>query len=209
MIKGGSGGEKTNLNGLTFENSTDLVSKINDDLSDKYEIKEHIFPKSFKSVFKKNKNIWDVYRKDEDKKIGIITKKKQFYNVLREIYNLENIHSKTWEPDEAFFNLERGTVFIVEKKFQTGPGSVDEKLFGFNAKRIIYQEIFNQEDKEPNIPIEFATLLNSSYWLHRKYKDENGVEKVKSNYYHDYFNSLRNNGIRIMFDKYDYWWFGL
>lgn len=209
MTNDRSGGKNTNVHGLGFERETDLVDKIKDDLSDIYEIKEHVFPKSFKPVFKKNKNIWDVYRKDEDEKIGVITKKKQFYNVLKEIYGLENIHSKNWEPDEVFFNLERETVFVVEKKFQTGPGSVDEKLFGFNAKRIIYQEIFNQKDSEPNTSIEFSTLLNSSYWLYGKYKDKNGLDRVKNNSYHDYFNSLRNNGIRIMFDEYDYWWFGL
>lgn len=209
MKQGGTGGANTNANGLKFESNTDLAKKIVDELSDKYELKEHIFPESLVKPIASKAPVYDVYNKSTKILVGIITKQKQFYNILFEVYGLKNIHSKTWKPDEVFFNLARNTVFIVEKKWQQTNGSVDEKLFGFNAKRILYQEIFNQIDNEPNIPIEFATLLNSWYWLEGNYYDKNGIIKNNTVSYHDYFNSLRNNGIRIMFDDYDYWWFGL
>ena len=32
------------------------------------------------------------------------------------------------QPDEAYIDLNRKMVFIIEKKFQQTPGSVDEKI---------------------------------------------------------------------------------
>lgn len=209
MRKNGFGGANTNKSGLKFEFDTDFSKAIVDNPSLNYILKEHTFRPDFEKPIKSTTDsVFDVVEKGTNEIVGIITKQYQFYNVLMEQYNLGNIHSKKWKPDEVFFNLKRKTVFIVEKKWQETTGSVDEKLFGFNAKRILYQEIFNQRDEEPNIPIEFATLLNSDFWLYGNYIVK-GHQKHRDISYHDYFNSLRNNGVRIMFDKYDFWWFGL
>lgn len=115
MKQGGTGGANTNANGLKFESNTDLAKKIVDELSDKYELKEHIFPESLVKPIDSKAPVYDVYNKSTKMLVGIITKQKQFYNVLFEVYGLKNIHSKTWKPDEVFFNLARNTVFIVEK----------------------------------------------------------------------------------------------
>lgn len=41
---------------------------------------------------------------------------------------MEEIHFQTFLPDGVFVNLDTETVFINEKKYQIGAGSVDEKL---------------------------------------------------------------------------------
>lgn len=116
----------------------------------------------------------------------------------------------TYFYNDAFFNLEKNTLFIVEKKFQNGTGSVDEKVFGFNAKRVIYQDLLNRQMDEPVTPVEFIALFNSSWWLHGLTLDKNGNIVKKTNVdYHDYFDSLRNNGVKIMFDYYEDWFLGL
>lgn len=129
------------------------------------------------------------------KKIGIVAAKSQFYNVLDECYHVQNATSKKWEPDEAFFNFERNTIFIVEKKVQTKSGSTDEKILGFANKRRLYQLNFNQVGQEPKPQVEFCALFNSAWWKRKKYED--------------YLDTLRIDGIRIFFDNYEYWWFGL
>ena len=40
----------------------------------------------------------------------------------------KTINSKKYLPDSVFYNLSNDTVYIIEKKYQAGTGSVDEKL---------------------------------------------------------------------------------
>ncbi|WP_224271938.1 PD-(D/E)XK nuclease superfamily protein [Lactiplantibacillus plantarum] len=215
MKQGGTGGANTNRGGLKFEASTDLAAHIVSELADQYELKEHVFKESL--VIKSTSKVFDVYRKVDKKMIGIITKQYQFYNVLKEIYHLDNVNKKKWKPDEVFFNLEANTVFIVEKKWQQGAGSVDEKIFGFVNKRRLYQNNFNALEEEQKPTVEFSALFNSSWWIYG-IKDDTGTVTLESNpdlprknekAYQDYFDNLRIDGIKIFFDKYDYWWFGL
>lgn len=121
---------------------------------------------------------------------------------MKNEYGVENQNHKKWKPDEVFFNLETNTVFIVEKKWQQGAGSVDEKIFGFVNKRRLYQLNFNVLNKEPKPTVEFSALFNADWWLH----GNNGKNMAS---YQDYFDNLRIDGIKIFFDEYDYWWFGL
>ncbi|WP_203637960.1 hypothetical protein [Levilactobacillus wangkuiensis] len=207
MKTGGTGGAHTNQTGLKFEKQTDLAFRINKELSNKYFLKPHIFKNNNKN---KSKLLsFDLYRINGTKRIGIISKKKQFYNVLSETYGIENKDHKNWEPDEAFFNEERNTVFIVEKKWQSHTGSADEKVLGFVNKRRIYQSMLNNYIKngEPKPSVEFSALFNSSWWLHGAKKANVNISNEQR--YQDYFDSLRSDGIKIFFDNYDYWWFGL
>lgn len=135
---------------------------------------------------------------------------------MHELYHLKNINHKQWKPDEVFFNLETNTVFIVEKKWQQGPGSVDEKIFGFVNKRRLYQNNFNVLQKEPKPTVEFSALFNASWWLYglkgglpSKSEELENLSRKNENAYQDYFDNLRIDGIKIFFDNYDYWWFGL
>lgn len=203
MIKDGIGGANTNANGLKFENKTDLATSIGSFLSDKYNLKKHVFKHPEKLVIKSGSPVYDIYRISDNKLIGIITKQNQFYNVLSEYYGVDNINHKRWKPDEVFFNFEANTIFIVEKKWQSGAGSVDEKIFGFVNKRRLYQNNFNQLSNEPKPTVEFSALFNSDWWL------KGGKDHNNGKHYQDYFDNLRIDGIKIFFDKYDYWWFGL
>lgn len=200
MKKGGKGGANTNRGGLEFENKTDFAAFIQKDLGDKYTL----IPYEFKSpIIKSTSSVYEIFRNSNlEKPIGYITKQFQFYNGLMSLYGLRNVNHKQWKPDEVFFNLETNTVFIVEKKWQQGPGSVDEKIFGFVNKRRLYQNDFNQSPDEPKPTVEFCALFNSSWWLY-------GNDNKNAKNYQDYFDNLRIDGIRIFFDTYDYWWFGL
>ena len=194
MIENGTGGANTNLNGLTFERQTDLAHHLANDFNGRYKLTE--YPIKKENLIKKGAKDYHYLVHDQvnDEDIGIVTKQFQFYNVLKQVYGIQNIHHKFWKPDEALFNFKRQTVFIVEKKYQNGSGSVDEKLFGFNAKRVLYQELFNR-----------------SWWLDGQTLDKTTgkLKKTQSVDYHDYFDSLRNNGVRIMFDHYEDWYLGL
>ncbi|TPR41197.1 hypothetical protein DY123_07580 [Apilactobacillus micheneri] len=204
MKKGGIGGANTNANGLKFEDKTDLASSINANLSSEYELKKHAFKNPNRLVIKNSKSpAFDVIRLKDNQRIGVITNQNQFYNVLYDHYGLRNANHKNWKPDEVFFNFETNTVYIVEKKWQSGAGSVDEKIFGFVNKRRLYQNNFNQLNDEPKPTVEFSALFNSDWWLKGGAKGENGK------HYQDYFDNLRIDGIKIFFDKYEYWWFGL
>ncbi|MCL8206196.1 hypothetical protein M5361_13745 [Ligilactobacillus agilis] len=197
MKKGGTGGANTNANGLSFESKTDLATAIQTDLSNKYKLTEMKFAN--KSTFK----AYTVTRLSDNKDIGIITQQTRFYDVMKAHYNLDNANHKKWKPDEVFFNFEANTVFIVEKKWQSGQGSVDEKVLGFVNKRRLYQSNFNQLTQEPKPTVQFCALFNSSWWLNGG-KDGNNAER-----YQDSFDILRMDSIKIFFDTYDYWWFGL
>lgn len=201
LKKGGIGGANTNINGLKFEHRTDLASSIDSNLSKEYKLEEHVFKKQL--IVNSKSPVFDVIRLKDNFHIGVITNQNQFYNVLYDTYGLKNINHKRWKPDEVFFNFEANTIFIVEKKWQSGPGSVDEKIFGFVNKRRLYQNNFNQLAKEPKPTVEFSALFNSDWWLKGGPNSENGK------HYQDYFDNLRIDGIKIFFDEYEYWWFGL
>ncbi|WP_225428252.1 hypothetical protein [Levilactobacillus enshiensis] len=208
MKTGGTGGANTNHNGLTFEKKTDLAAHIVQDLSTKYDLRPHIFSK--KVPIHSSLAVFDVIRLIDQKSIGIISKKQQFYNIMYEHYNVKNINYKQWEPDETFFNFETNTIFIVEKKWQNHTGSTDEKIFGFGNKRRLYQNNFNQLQLEPKPTVSFAALFNSSWWLYGlKTKPTGNLTSLPQKNYQDYFDALRMDGIKIFFDDYDYWWFGL
>ncbi|MGX6996569.1 PD-(D/E)XK nuclease superfamily protein [Periweissella fabalis] len=199
MKLGGTGGANTNRGGLEFEKNTDLSARIVRDLSDSYRLNLiTVEPSALNS----KDPVYEVIRLADYKKIGYITKQFQFYNVMKNEYGVENQNHKKWKPDEVFFNLETNTVFIVEKKWQQGAGSVDEKIFGFVNKRRLYQLNFNVLNKEPKPTVEFLALFNADWWLH----GNNGKNMAS---YQDYFDNLRIDGIKIFFDEYDYWWFGL
>lgn len=213
MKIGGTGGANTNRGGLAFENSTDLSARIKKDLNNAYALQSiEIEP----SVINSSSPVYSVTRKLDNKVVGILTKQFQFYNVMKNSYGLDNINHKRWKPDEVFFNFETNTIFIVEKKWQQGPGSVDEKIFGFVNKRRLYQNNFNQSIEEPKPTVEFAALFNSSWWIYGlSNPDDNTLNNVNcyprknEKQYQDYFDNLRIDGVKIFFDDYDYWWFGL
>lgn len=214
------GGKNTNKYGLKFEKETDLAYRVNRDLTDKYTLKPHMWHMITIQLPKPTSHdpVYDVYSNKTHQLVGVITKQNQFYNVLYEHYHLLNYNAKFWKPDEVFFNYLNNTVYIVEKKEQHEPGSVDEKTFSFINKRWLYQRDFKQLAKKSvpksKIPkVQFCALFNSDWWLHGiGFKHSHGKKiTVHCNVsaYQDNFACLKKDHIKMFFDDYKYSWFGL
>ena len=65
--------------------------------------------------------------------------------VYLEKHNLDyrQFYSKGWEPDDCYISFKNKTAYIIEKKFQKSPGSVDEKLATCHFKLLEYQKLFS------------------------------------------------------------------
>lgn len=158
------GGSKTNINGLHFEQTTSL----NDALINKgYTIK----------------NGYDVYR--DNKKIGISAPKRNLYKKILEPrgINFGSIISKQLLPDDAFYNLNDNTIYILEKKFQNSHGSVDEKLQTCGFKKWEYEKLFSPI----NIKVEYIYILND-WFKQSKYHDT--LDYINLQNCHYYFNEI-------------------
>ncbi len=100
--------------------------------------------------------------------IGIIGSKQEFEKRILKLYEIrmKDILSSKLLPDEAFLNLQNKTVYIIEKKFQNGHGSVDEKLQTCDFKRKQYKKLF----KGTGIKVKYCYLCND--WFKKsKYDD--------------------------------------
>jgi len=147
------GGANTNLNGLTFEKRTDFKTSLSK--HPKIIIKERI---GFSEIYYKNKLQ------------GFYTDKHNFYSYFlkKEQVEWEIIISKKYLPDAVFINQLNKTVYIIEKKFQAGSGSVDEKLQTCDFKKKIYIKLI--EKCKTNYSTEYYYLLNDWY-KREEYKD--------------------------------------
>lgn len=118
------GGNQTNLNGLEFERDTSLDEAF---INKGYTIKDSC-------VYDKDNNI-----------IGLSVPQNNLYkNFLeKEKIDYKKYNSKKWMPDEAFLNYKTKTIYIIEKKYQACPGSVDEKLPNCDFKKKEYEKLFN------------------------------------------------------------------
>lgn len=131
------GGSKTNLNGLSFEGRTDLLTSI----------KNHPeFTISNNKVYKESKLVGEYYEK---------------FNFYKNFLNpkgvdWKSINSKRYLPDSIFFNKNNQTLYVIEKKFQEGSGSVDEKLQTCDFKKKVYQKLV----KDLGFKVEYYYLLN-------------------------------------------------
>ena len=168
------GGSRTNLNGLKFEGRTDFIASVKNN--------ENLNLKIIPS-FKKTYTV--IYN---DKEIGFYTEKKEFYNFFlhNEGVNWKEIISKEYLPDAVFINQINKTVYIIEKKFQSGPGSVDEKLQTCDFKKKIYIKMIK---RCKNIyKTEYYYLLNS-WFKKNKYDDvKSYIKSVGCNYFIDEIN---------------------
>jgi len=130
------GGARTNLNGLPFEGRTDLREAI----------KKH--------------PLYELSADEEVLKKGVVVayyyEKNGLYKKLLEPrgINYKTVLSKRLLPDGAL--LVGNTLFIIEKKYQAGSGSVDEKLQTCDFKKKQYQKLF----QPLGIKVEFYYVLN-------------------------------------------------
>ena len=157
------GGSKTNLNGLSFEGRTDLLESFENNPN-----------------FKVKGN--EVFQ--NDKLIGEYFEKHNFYSLFLEKKGIDwkKINSKKYLPDSIFYNHSNQTVYVIEKKYQAGAGSVDEKLQTCDFKKSVYKKLI-----EPTgLKTEYFYLLNA--WFKKDvYKDVfEYIQKVNCNYFIDF-----------------------
>lgn len=132
------GGARTNTNGLHFEQTTDLNTAL----------------ENAGYIVDDNGQV-----RNRNRIIGLSAPKKRIYKNFLEPNGIDyrNYNSKGWEPDEAFINYLNHTVYIIEKKFQNGSGSVDEKLPGCDFKKKEYEKLFSPL----NYQVEFIYVFNN------------------------------------------------
>jgi hypothetical protein len=136
MIKGGKGGDRTNLTGLPFEKNTSLAEALQ---------KADFRVDGFK-VYEPSGGL-----------VGELAPKGQLYRFLesRDIDWKDRL-SKRLMPDEALFSLRHNRLNIIEKKWQEVSGSVDEKLQTVGFKIRQYQRLVAGS----GIEVKFIYLLN-------------------------------------------------
>ena len=117
------GGALTNANGLHFEQTTDLDDAL---IRKGYSISK----------------IGGVYGNGIH--IGFSKRKKDFRRFLQANGVNLSVNSDALEPDDAFINVRNQTVYIIEKKFQSVSGSVDEKLQTCLYKKMQYEKLVSQ-----------------------------------------------------------------
>ena len=130
------GGNQTNINGLKFEQETSLNQAL---LKLKgYSINEY-------KVF---------YNGVE---IGLsVPQTKLYTKFLKERgINYKEYISKQYRPDEALYLYNTNTMYIIEKKFQHGAGSVDEKLQTCDFKKMVFTKLL----APLNIKVEYIYVL--------------------------------------------------
>lgn len=94
-----------------------------------------------------------------------------------------NVNSDRLLPDDAFINERNRTVYIIEKKFQSCAGSVDEKLQTCLYKKRQYSKLLFQIDYD----VVYTYILND--WFHQpKYIDV--LEYIKDVGCYYFFNEL-------------------
>lgn len=134
----GAGGANTNINGLSYEEFTDLKS-------------------NYKSCnFIKKDNIYEVEFEGYTRKF-IKAHKSTLHKYMKKIGKMnEDLTPAAGckEPDEAYIDTEKNIVFIIEKKFQQTSGSVDEKIQTGHFKKKHYEELF------PNFKIYYIYCLS-------------------------------------------------
>lgn len=150
----GAGGANTNKNGLQFEEVADLKDRyesiIRRKIGSEVKFKGHLctFIEVSKSAL--HKYMEKIGEKNMMLKPAAGCKK----------------------PDEAYIDLEKKNIFIIEKKFQQTSGSADEKLQTGYFKQLHYKELF------PNFKIYYMYCLSD--WFKReesalKYLKDSGI----------------------------------
>jgi hypothetical protein len=156
MNKAG-GGATTNLHGLKFEQTTSLENALK--LNGYRVIDDEVF-----------KN---------DKKVGQLCGKNKIYSHILKPMGIDwkSILSKRLLPDEAI--LVGKTLYIIEKKFQQGAGSVDEKLQTCDFKKKQYTKLM----AAVGVNVEYIYVLNN--WFNKdEYRDVHEyIHEVGCKYY--------------------------
>lgn len=160
------GGSKTNANGLKFEQETQLQTALT-------------------NIGLRILNVTDVYC--NNKKIGLLLSKNNLYTYFlnKSEISWKCIISKKLIPDDALFLFNTHTLYIIEKKFQTCSGSVDEKLQTCDFKKKQYIKLVKNLDSTFNV--EYIYVLND--WFKKPSYDD-VLKYIKSVSCHYFFNEI-------------------
>ena len=179
MKKGGVGGAHTAKKGSDFENSSDseLISALQ---SSGYElILQKTLSKGAGSTqtltLSNGANEIDIFYK-----AGIY---KHFFDKLD--IDARKIFSARLEPDSAIYSHKNRTLTIIEKKQQTGAGSVAEKLQTCDYKRFYYEKLLEGTE----IKLEIVWLLGQ-YFLDQRKNLQSVFEYMESKGSKYYFLSI-------------------
>ena len=144
----GAGGANTNLNGLSFEATTNLEPYYSECIINKNNKTKKIKFNNYNKYFiNANKSSLHKYMDSNGEK-----------SVDEEEQKIELI-AGCKEPDEAYINLEEKKLYIIEKKYQQTPGSVDEKIQTGHVKQQFYEILY------PNYKINYMYCLSD--WFNR------------------------------------------
>jgi hypothetical protein len=160
----GAGGANTNANGLPYEKKTDLSSFYTSSFYTEYVQKKQ------KETFRTIKfagfdgELINVNKADLHKYMTKIGEKNTDLQPA----------GGCKQPDEAYVDTTRKALYIIEKKFQKGTGSVDEKLQTGPFKKTHYGKLF------PNYTVHYIYCLAD--WFKREeytslleYLEENDI----------------------------------
>ena len=175
MIVGGVGGANTKT-GARFEENTSLADFLNSQKD--YEVREDDFinGKSAATVSR-----WAVYFRGT--KIADIFQKFGLYRYFDEIgYDYSRVLSKKLLPDDSIFVFAKNTIYVIEKKYQSGAGSVDEKPQTCAFKLYEYRRLFAPLNRE----VEFMYLFND-WFMKPEYRDMlDWIIAIGCSYYFNY-----------------------
>lgn len=153
------GGALTNVNGLHFEQTTSLNDAL---INEGFRLSHDDRVCNSKGVV-----------------LGYSKPKRSFIKFLEDNGVDISVNSDTLLPDDAFINIRNKTVYIIEKKFQSVAGSVDEKLQTCLYKKMQYEKLASQMGYD----IEYTYVLND-WFKHDKYHDVlNYTEYVGCSYF--------------------------
>ena len=115
--------------------------------------------------------------------LGYSRSKREFIRYLEEQGVDLTVNSDQLLPDDAFINIINRTIYIIEKKFQSVSGSVDEKLQTCLYKKRQYTKLARQM----RYKLEYTYVL-SGWFAKPKYADV--LEFIEEVGCHYYFNEL-------------------
>lgn len=143
------GGAETNRNGLHFEQTTELKDIF-------------LLHSDFKVIGD------DIYTKENNTKVATLYQKHALYKnlLIPKGVDYRNYISKRLLPDDSILIYSTSTLYIIEKKFQHGAGSVDEKLQTCDFKLKEYTRLL----APLNIKVEYCYFL-CEWFKREEYKD--------------------------------------
>jgi translation elongation factor P/translation initiation factor 5A len=143
----GAGGSNTNRNGLSYEELTEIKE------NSRYKVIDNI---------KLDKKVIQVIDIDGQQFIKLTKNDLKKYMIKNNEYN---VNKKSLQPDECYVSEDNKIINIIEKKFQQGPGSCDEKIQTAVFKEWFYKKLY------PNYKIKYCYCL-SNWFKKDKYEPE-------------------------------------